>query len=129
MAPDSLFNTETKITFLKYLFWTGVITLTVISVIPKDLNQVMGIDIWDKLEHFLAYFILSFTGMLAYREKRILPLIFFGLVALGSGLEIIQVYIPNRQGGIDDAIANMAGGITGIAVKQLTNYFRTARQG
>ena len=129
MTPDSLFNTKTKITFLKYLFWTGVITLTVISVIPKDLNQVMGIDIWDKLEHFISYFILSLTGMLAYREKRTLPVIFFGLVALGSGLEIIQVYIPNRQGGLDDAVANMAGVITGIAVKQLTNYFRADKQG
>ena len=83
MTPDSLFNTETKITILKYLFWTGVVTLTVISVIPKDLNQVMGIDIWDKLEHFLAYFILSFVGRLAYPDKKNMPVIFFGLIALG----------------------------------------------
>lgn len=122
----SLINPRKKHAIPRYLFWAGIIIVTVFSLIPRDINEVIGVNIWDKLEHFSTYFILLILGRLAYPDKKNLVKIFAGLFILGCSLEVLQVYIPNRQAGIDDAAANTLGIVAGIVVEFFIRKSRPA---
>ena len=70
---------------------------------------------WDKLDHFIAYFGLSMLSTLAWGLRRSLAGLFLGLVALGGGLEILQSLV-GRDGEWGDFIANDLGILLGLAV-------------
>jgi VanZ family protein len=106
----------TRATTLRLLFWAGIIALAVVSVIPREYLMPPGFNTWDKLQHVLAYSILSVLGGLAYPGKKYLAAIFFGLVILGSGLELIQSIVPNREASFWDGVANTIGAGTGIFI-------------
>lgn len=100
------------------MFWVGIVTLIIVSVTPRDLLTPLGINIWDKLQHVLAYTILSGLGVMAYSGKKYLAVIFIGLVILGGVLEIIQSVIPGREASFEDAIANAVGAGIGLLFYQ-----------
>ena len=108
-----------KTSILRLLFWAGVIGLSVVSVTPGEFLPHLGFNIWDKLQHVLAYAGVSVLGGLAYPAKKNIAAIFLGLVALGAALEVIQSFVPNRVPGFGDAIANAVGTGIGLFVERL----------
>jgi VanZ family protein len=110
---------------LQSLFWSGILVLIVVSVIPRDYLPPPGFDMWDKLQHVLAYTILSVLGGQAYPGKKYLASIFFGLIILGGSLEVIQSIVPNREASFGDEVANTIGvGIGLVIVRGLSFFFR-----
>ena len=103
-----------RITLLRWLFWAGVVAVSLVSVTPRDQLPPIGIDLWDKLQHVLAYAVLSGLAGQAYAARKYLAHLFLGLVALGGVLEVIQSFIPNREAEIGDAIANAVGAGIGL---------------
>jgi VanZ family protein len=71
--------------------------------------------LWDKAQHFTAYFGLSLLATLAWGLKRSLVWVFLGVVALGGGLEILQALV-GRDGNWGDFFANDLGALTGLAL-------------
>ncbi len=110
--------------FVRSLFWAGVVGLSALSVTPRDyLPPVVGVEVWDKLQHVLAYAVLSALGGRAYPAKKHVAALFFGLVALGGALEAIQTIVPGREAGVADAIANAVGIGIGLFVERVARKF------
>jgi len=89
-----------------WLFWP--------ALMPHP-PRLPGPWLWDKLDHFTAYFGLMLLSALGWGLRRSLIWVFLGVVALGGGLEILQTMV-GRDGAWDDFFANDLGALAGLAV-------------
>ena len=102
------------------LFFVGVIAVAWLSLAPQD--AVPEIDLWDKLQHFVAYAVLAFCGGFAFSPGRSELAVSILLVAYGCILELAQVYIPGRSGTIEDALADGLGVMIGMAIVRVWRW-------
>ncbi len=117
----------------KELFWfippilvaIGIFALSTFFAIPI---QVEGVNHLDKWEHTFAYFVLTFSFLLAFKKKGKLTTKVSVMVLLVAGfyglsLEMIQFqFFEYRVFEWADAIANLLGAILGFLLFRL---FRT----
>lgn len=101
-------------------FWLGlwwlaiVLTITVCLIPPPPLDLPQNSD---KVEHFLAYFLLASSAVQIYRTRAALLGVGAGLVGLGVGIEFAQgALTANRMADPMDALANSVGVIAGMAI-------------
>ena len=99
------------------LFWPALAVVIWGELTPHP-PKLAGPWIWDKLDHFTAYFGLMLLSSLAWGLKRSLAGLCLALVALGGGLEIVQSLV-GRDGEWGDFIANDLGILLGLAVAVL----------
>ena len=103
----------------KCIFIAAVLLIIHESLIPAGNNSAP--NNWDKIVHFIAYFVLSVLALLAFPRARLLPII-AGLTLLGVGIEIAQAMMPfGRSGSLADAIANMLGAALPTGLWKLYN--------
>lgn len=102
-------------------FWLGLWWCAVLAVIavcllpPAPLPELPQNS--DKLEHFLAYFILAGSGIQLWRGRRALSALGIGLVGLGLGIELAQSLLTStRVADAMDALANTIGVFAGISL-------------
>ncbi len=93
----------------------GVIVVAVLSLTPTGSLPPYP-DIWDKAQHFLAYGALGLCGAIGFVGRREVTRLAVGLVTLGAGLEVGQLFVAGREGAVGDALANGLGIGLGIAV-------------
>ncbi len=73
------------------------------------------LNVWDKAEHALAFFGLTFLGVWAMPHLRLR--IAAAMVALGAAIEVAQATMPlGRDGDIKDLLADSMGVALGLAV-------------
>jgi VanZ family protein len=96
-----------------WLFWPAlaVVVWGELTPHPPKLAQLL----WDKAEHFIAYFGLTLLASLAWGFRRSLAWVFAAMVALGGALEIIQGFV-GRDSEWGDFFANDLGAVTGLIV-------------
>ena len=94
-----------------WLFWPAlaVVVWGELTPHPPKLAQL----VWDKAEHFIAYFGLTLLASLAWGLRRSLVLVLAAMVALGGALEIIQSFV-GRDAEWGDFFANDLGALTGL---------------
>jgi VanZ family protein len=94
-----------------WLFWPAlaVVVWGELTPHPPKLTELL----WDKAEHFIAYFGLTLLASLAWGLRRSLAWIFAAMVALGGALEIIQSFV-GRDADWWDFFANDLGAVTGL---------------
>ena len=88
-----------------WAFAVGLVVVAVLLLLPAKLLP--EADIWDKLEHAGTFFLLTVTGLLAFRGRG--WWLAFGLIAFGSTCEILQIFVPGRNAALGDALANALG--------------------
>ena len=100
-------------------FWLGVWLAAVLTVIvvclvpPPPLALPQGSD---KVEHFLAYFLLGGSAVQVFQRGRALLWVAVGLVLMGVGIEIAQgALTETRMADPADAVANTIGVVAGLA--------------
>ena len=100
-------------------FWlcvwlAAVVTLIVVCLIPPPpLALPQGSD---KVEHFLAYFLLGGSAVQVFQRGRALLWVAAGLVLMGVGIEIAQgALTETRMADPADALANTIGVVVGLA--------------
>jgi VanZ family protein len=98
-------------------FAAGIVVVSVLSLTPGD--ALPAINVWDKLQHVLAYLTLAVTGGVAFPGRRRLPRLAIGLLILGCALEALQGFVPGRDVSFDDAVANAIGVGLGLAIAHL----------
>jgi VanZ family protein len=100
-----------------WLFWPGVVLIAwgELTPHPPDLG---GIFVWDKMEHFTAYFGLASMATLVIGFKPRLAWAILGIIVFGGSLEILQVY-TGRDPDILDFTANSIGAFAGLSVGAL----------
>lgn len=97
-------------TVYKVLFFIVVLLLMLTPVLPEKLEAVFTfLKLTDKMEHFIAFFLLSFllnraSSTIAHRVRNI-----FALSAFGLFIEVMQYFIPNRSTSLGDLLADIAG--------------------
>lgn len=91
--------------------FTLAVVLTIVFLFPvqKPFSAPNGTD---KFFHFLAFLVLVFPFSLTGRFK--LPIVFWGAIAFGGGIELIQPTF-NRSGDINDWIADTLGVLFGVS--------------
>jgi VanZ family protein len=98
------------------LFWPGVALIAWGELTPDP--PAISQHIWDKAEHFIAYFGLAAMATLVIGLRRSLAWAILGVIALGGLLEILQALL-GRDAEFGDFIANTIGALTGLAVAAL----------
>jgi VanZ family protein len=71
----------------------------------------------DKLEHALAFALLSASAVQLFERWRALLLVAFGLLALGVGIELAQgIFTSTRAMEAGDVVADATGIVAGLLV-------------
>ena len=87
-------------------FWLFWLACTVVMVLPA--SELPAIDMWDKAEHAVVFFVLTLLVWLAY-PQRALALLSVWLFAYGVGIECVQYFIPSRSFSLLDVLADTVG--------------------
>ena len=97
--------------------WTLVLSVWYLSLTPKPPE--MGVKLWDKLNHFIAYAVLMgwFGQLYLLKIQRILWFVFF--MGMGIGIEIFQGMGEHRFFEYNDMLANTLGIVAAIIILQL----------
>jgi len=99
-----------ELSFRLYFF----ITLGVIEFLATTTIHIEVIEsIWDKANHFSAFFVLYILLSFAFKELSIRNK-FFLLLAFGVQIEIVQSFIDGRYFSLLDVLADTIGIVLGI---------------
>ncbi len=83
-----------------------LVAITVLALMPsKEVPVSSG---WDKLDHWTAFFTLSFLACHAF-PRRPFWQIAIALVAYGIGIEVAQYFSPDRDAEAMDVVADSIG--------------------
>jgi VanZ family protein len=99
-----------------WLFWPAALVVVWGELTPHPPSA--AALMWDKAEHFIAYFGLTLLASLAWGLRRSLAWVFATVVALGGALEIIQSFV-GRDAEWGDFFANDLGAVAGLSVAVL----------
>ena len=92
-----------------WLLWPAIAVIAWGELAPQ--RDLPPINLWDKAEHFTAYFGLALMGVLGWSGRRVL-LIFLAVIALGGTLEMLQAVV-GRDAEWGDMLANTLGATAG----------------
>jgi VanZ family protein len=100
----------------RWCFWPAVAVVVWGELTPHPPRE--AAVIWDKAEHFTAYFGLALLATLAWGLKRSLIWVYLSIALLGGALEILQFY-TGRDGDWHDELANGLGAFAGMGLAAL----------
>jgi VanZ family protein len=98
----------------KVMFLPALIVVAWGELTPHP-PRLAGPFLWDKLDHFTAYFGLSLLATLGWGLKHSPVWVLLGVMTLGATLEIIQTLV-GRDGEWGDFFANDLGALLGMAL-------------
>jgi VanZ family protein len=106
--------------FRRPRLWLGLWLLAVAIVVVLSLVNLSGLppvpEGGDKVEHFLAYALLSASAMQLFARRMGCMVVALLLVAVGVGLEFAQgALTTTRMADPRDAVANTLGVLAGLA--------------
>ena len=96
--------------WLAILVTITIVCLSLIKVGPQPIS----FKFLDKIEHAIAYSVLSFLWIVAFRKskRKIIPIL--GCISLGILLEFLQAQTGYRTFEVNDMLANTFGVLTGM---------------
>lgn len=110
MVPNRFYRWLKRV--IPYVFWVSCIITIVMMLIPSH-SIPKELHIWDKIQHALTFFVLMFTGGIAYSKHS--KLLGVGLVIYGTAIEVLQEYFTaTRNGDPMDAVADTVGVVIGF---------------
>jgi VanZ family protein len=98
----------------KLAFWCALTTVVVLSLMPGPMLP-SAINFWDKAQHALGFFGLTWLALLAYPRKA-RPQLGVVLLLLGGAIELAQWATGWRQGDWLDLLADAVGISTALAL-------------
>ena len=106
--------------FRRPRLWLGLWLLAVAAVVVLSLANLSRLppvpEGGDKVEHFLAYALLSASAMQLFARRSGCVVVALLLVAMGVALEFAQgALTTTRMGDPRDALANTVGVLAGLA--------------
>lgn len=109
---------------MSYRVWTGlghlaVLALLILCVIPLPPPPEGAWPWTDKLEHALAFLVLTWWFAVARPPAARLGTAAW-LVLLGAGIELVQWFLPWRSASVGDLLADSLGVALGLALAALT---------
>lgn len=104
-----------------YLLWAGVALTLILALIPAPPKALS--TGWDKSDHLGAFGCLAVAARLAWGGgfRRYL-LLLACLVAFGGLIEVLQMFVPQRQADWFDLLADTLGTLTGLLLAALVSW-------
>jgi VanZ family protein len=100
------------------VIWAVLMCCVVVgSLAPASSSLMVAVGrlhVWDKLQHFGAYLVLSFLPVIGYRDRRRGLMAGLSMFLLGVLMEAGQHFSPGRAVELGDVIANGVGVSCGI---------------
>lgn len=119
-APDRVASPVPKLKVAIFVSLAAVIAY--LSLAPAEDTPTAGL-FWDKAQHALAYTMLAGAGLAFFPRRQ--RAIFFGVIAFGIGVEVLQSLMGfGRQGDWRDALANTVGTLVALRLVQLARRWR-----
>ncbi|MGQ9798958.1 MAG: VanZ family protein [Ignavibacterium sp.] len=95
------------------------VTIFILTSLPS--NRLPSVEISDKLNHFLAFFVLGFFLNLTLKYQTKFPelkkniFLITIIITSGYGLldELHQLFVPGRSAEVLDWLADLIGGVSG----------------
>lgn len=124
---------KVMLVYLPLIFYW--IILFILTSLPTSSVPSVGVN--DKVEHFLAFFVLSFLVYLTalFQKKKIFlkkyAILFTFIIVSIYGIfdELHQLFIPGRSCELNDLLADIAGAIIGILILNiLLRFYRNREQ-
>ncbi len=82
-------------------------------------------SIWDKGNHFLAFFVLYVLLTLAYKNMSLLIKVLL-LVAFGLQIEVVQSFIDGRYFSLLDIVADSVGILIGVVACRFCSFSKNS---
>jgi VanZ family protein len=100
----------TVVSLVKLAFWSTWIALTYLYLMPVEFLPPNVFDWWDKLQHALAFGVLTLLGLVAYgRSPTSIKRMTIAIAIYGALVEVLQALSGWRYGEISDWIADLVG--------------------
>jgi VanZ family protein len=93
--------------FWQLMFWLVWCIATTFMVLPGE--DLPPVQLWDKAEHAMTFFVLMTIAWLAYRRHCPTLRLAILLVIYGFAIECIQYFIPSRSFSLEDVLADGVG--------------------
>ena len=99
-----------------YVTLAVLLGITILSLLPPK----SGVEIQsnDKINHFVAYAVLSFCSLTSAQGKRFWRILLL-CIAYGIFMELAQGFVPGREQSLYDALANSLGVAIGWTIFRL----------
>jgi len=95
----------------RVMFYTALLCILFLATTTIKMSVVESM--WDKSNHFIAFFVLYVLLSLAYKNLSIKTKILL-LLAYGFFIEIVQAFIPMRYFSLMDVVADSVGIALGV---------------
>ena len=107
--------------FFKFVFYTSVLFLIIISLYPGSLLGYLFYGDWSQqpnliknpfgttINHFIYYVYVSLMGFSLYLKNNNFKKLVYGLFFLSIILEVVHFIVPNRSFQLGDLIGNFLG--------------------
>lgn len=102
-----------KINLFKTAFIINFLVIEYLALTPQHIEVMEGL--WDKQNHFIAFFVLFILLSFAYQHLSVVKKIGL-LLLMGFQIEATQYFIPGRFFSLMDIVADSIGIIIGIIV-------------
>lgn len=98
------------------LWWLAVVVTVVVCLVPAaDLPETPPGG--DKVQHFLAYFVLMASAVQLYASRRSWLRVALGLLVMGIAIEFAQAALTTtRAADLWDAVADLLGILAGWGI-------------
>jgi hypothetical protein len=108
-----------SVTLLRLLSLIGLLSIVAFSMIPGGFQIRTGLP--KEIEHFLAYFAVAAIIAAWRRSPRQAAVAVLALTFLAGAMEVVQEFIPGRNGSWRDIFASALGAIGGAAAGLLAD--------
>ena len=110
--------------FSKVLFFSALLSVMVLALLPVELLTLPAFNWWDKAQHALAFVVLSLLGFAAFPER--VRRVALGMVLYGVAIELAQLALGWRLGEWQDVMADSAGILAAWSARSLWLKWRVA---
>ena len=98
------------ISIAKLAFWSTWVALTYLFLMPVEFLPPDVFDWWDKLQHALAFGVLTLLGLVVYgRNSTSIMRMTIAMAFYGVLVEVLQALSGWRYGEFSDWIADLVG--------------------
>jgi hypothetical protein len=108
---------------LRIAFWTGLLGVVTLSLLPIHHLPAQTSLVWDKAQHATGFIGLALMGLYAYPGRTFL--LCAGLLVTGAGIELAQQASGWRQGDVLDLLADGLGILAGYGIWRATLLLRS----
>ena len=106
--------------YFKIALLICVLSIEYLATTTREIEIVSGM--WDKSNHFMAFFVLYILLSFAYQHMKIFHKILW-LMAFAIQIEVVQYFIEGRFFSFMDVVADTIGMLIGVVIfKFLSNF-------